>query len=1259
MRGAKVENNVLTFKDGLRIQKGDCIYMICEPPSEPFYIAMLTGFSKKDKAGAADGKAPSSSASNYMFEVLWFYRPRDISRHSTDSRLLYATVHKDLCPIQSFRGFVTVKHTSEIEDLELYKQQNNCFYFDKLYDRYMMKTYDVVPTKDMTNLPPNYYKALNKRYGYVFMETGHGEDLMNEPQNCEKCHQWCPSSDSIQCFQCGKTYHLMCLDPPILTKPKRGFAWYCAACTREMEDELDAKRGDMLRSSLQSQILADMEREKEEIMEDEEKGKVKAEVKEEQELNIPSHTIKAAPKYEQLAIKFLENDTGLTQIERRKKEEWPWRYLGVHARLEDAMDLQDRPYPRASSRLGSRYQCTGIPDWYEHTVQYYDEQSDKQKNRRRNNGKNSKGGNKRSKSQSPSSSRFFEEEPLAKKRMPVIDEYAHVDPKEYPGWLQPRPTGYFERGSDETATLMWEPPKDKEEAVESYIEECSCVAEKLNLLPNTPNFVDAILKLLLDKQYRFSDALVEVRKLTREKLKEPTFSAEEVKRFEDSVKIHGDELYPVYKDVGTQSSAMVVRFYYLWKKTKNGHQIWDNYPYRPKNRLKYIKNTELDLDDSEDDAAYSSTKIVKKEVQFECVFCHSTHSAQWFRAPGANLPKSKADVCKGLCYRCCRLWRRYAVEWENPEDLLKKKAQRGNGWWKKLEEELSNDCERILSAREGYSRHPRKANSNNIKTLEERNRQTIDGKTTRPLEKPIARSKSSLKIKRTPSPSFEVTIPFADKRKRKREEAVGKRVVPKPKQARQAKQPKESKPAKLVAAKVKQGSSMESYNSLLARMSSRYDSKYEVFNPFTNKSIEDLPLLQTRNAMREISLLWRVYESSQHKTRVSSESKLARPLFDPSMRPCCVCRESGSLEEMLICSNCGLNVHASCYGIDLSGVSMDRPPYLYKWHCDTCSNDIHPFVSTQYVCCLCNARESDHDGAMHGDPSSVPDAFKRTSNGRWCHVGCAIFSEGTSFGDAESLQPVYGTELVNFANLPRFCAICGGNSGGLVDCRLCGKSLHVTCCQDSENYFVGFEILERKDVEDGKCQVTVEEKNGNVVTGVAIPTVVCPDHFSLSIQTSLAGKHLYSMRTKCKVTGRKQQMPLLKAYTLVTRRNAAPMHGGELRRHIYERMLEMSKSAKDSENKIELRAEDPSFDCIYCHNDRSLQWHNSEDGSTGKVCHQCYVRKQNNEGLTDSIPDLSQVNGRQLDGSKFGIPSLEDHVNSKGGSRMSIRDILC
>lgn len=41
---------------------------------------------------------------------------------------------------------------------------------------------------------------------------------------------------------------------------------------------------------------------------------------------------------------------------------WPFRYFGIHTDMDDVLDIDDRIYPRARSRIGPRYQVDTLPE---------------------------------------------------------------------------------------------------------------------------------------------------------------------------------------------------------------------------------------------------------------------------------------------------------------------------------------------------------------------------------------------------------------------------------------------------------------------------------------------------------------------------------------------------------------------------------------------------------------------------------------------------------------------------------------------------------------------------------------------------------------------------------------------------------------------------------------------------------------------------------------------------------------------------------
>lgn len=69
-------------------------------------------------------------------------------------------------------------------------------------------------------------------------------------------------------------------------------------------------------------------------------------------------------------------------------------------------------------------------------------------------------------------------------------------------------------------------------------------------------------------------------------MKEPSFTAVEIRKFEEAVEKFGSELRPVCEYVGTQPMSMIVRFYYNWKKTERGLTVRGKLSKLSKNKRK-------------------------------------------------------------------------------------------------------------------------------------------------------------------------------------------------------------------------------------------------------------------------------------------------------------------------------------------------------------------------------------------------------------------------------------------------------------------------------------------------------------------------------------------------------------------------------------------------------------------------------------------------------------------------------------------------
>ncbi|EMG47050.1 SNT2 E3 ubiquitin-protein ligase SNT2 [Candida maltosa Xu316] len=1207
------------------LTKGQYIYMISEPPGEPYYIGRIIGFKLAESVHQKPVITHNNTvdAKNYLFQIQWFYRPRDISKITSDSRLLYASMHTDTCPISSFRGMVEVRHKQDIEDehnqaqtretkrgakksvspspasaLEVYTQEPNHFYFDKLFDRYMIKFYDVLSTANLLQYAEiensksrNFLIALNKRFEFIFVESQRTKSLINSFSanscNCEICGQWCDNSDSISCVECEKYYHMFCLDPPLLKKPSRGFSWSCASCTKKHELEYHQKKIVMLsdnKSSNQDQLASELS-----VL-----SSLEAEVSQEEYLPVSqeiTETVKGSlPKYEILAIDFLQKDKSNSFEQRRLKEEWSMRYLGQYARLEDGVDLDDRsPYPRASTRIGTRHQAAYVPECDDHPIVYYD--VEKPQPKKKSNGNS----NKRPKSRNT-------DELVDLPKLEVPKEFEDTDPKDYPAWLQPRPKGYIERGVDdgdgETCTLLWKnSSKDVEDGfqkLDAYVAKCAPIAESIGISPNSPNFVDAILLSYMNHDGDVEKAFKESQSLDKKKLKEPIFTKEEIKKFENGVRKYGSELHPIQKLVKTQPSSMIVRFYYLWKKTPNGRDIWGNFEGRIQKKIQNIVKDEHtkpvkqqldDLANPEDDSSYEDSKIIAQSTQFICKHCNTDNSIQWYRITGYDAKRLNSDKkVVGLCFRCAKLWRRYAVVWENPMSVIRKGSKR-------VDSELLQDATSILQHNEEMG----------IKmgTLDDK-QSSVDVKQ---------------ETKKRPSPS--ATSPNKKRIRVKEEKPEIPKSISPPIASNQIDTTNNSN----------NSHNNEKITSLL------YNKNYVI--PEVKKLVKKLPLESAKEYISELINTFRVRQLTDvygHLSTIQIPSSSIELPFEPSERNCCVCREhdnfsKSSLLEMLICSSCGVNVHASCAGIS---IPKDQALPVKQWLCEPCTNDMRPVHSAIYTCCCCLAHESNYELSILGSPFVRPDYLKPIDNGKWCHLLCAVFNNDSSilFNKPQEVSEIHSSiSVVNvdkvFLNNHRLvCEICESKNGALIKCELCNDHphyYHVTCAQDTPNFKLGFTLTDGK---DHATTVKVDNRSGTLK-----PILVCPKH-DQSKQTILSMRALGKRASKSS-SGENEVKPLMQLYLEDLVRNKVPRKLGPYLKSInyienYKQFYHENDEVKDISNK--------SNTCHKCHTNNSPIWWTREENI---LCQSCYHGDQTEIIRDDSI-------GQPLNGENYGIANEQD-----------------
>ena len=123
--------------------------------------------------------------------VNWYLRPRDIQRKVSDYRVVFASMQSDTCPITSLRGKCRVWHRNEIGDLDAYRKEPDSFWYDKMFDRYIHRYFEVIPTSQVINVPAKVKKVLDERWKYVVVEIGRGKELTGAIKSCKRCRGYC------------------------------------------------------------------------------------------------------------------------------------------------------------------------------------------------------------------------------------------------------------------------------------------------------------------------------------------------------------------------------------------------------------------------------------------------------------------------------------------------------------------------------------------------------------------------------------------------------------------------------------------------------------------------------------------------------------------------------------------------------------------------------------------------------------------------------------------------------------------------------------------------------------------------------------------------------------------------------------------------------------------------------------------------------------------------------------------------------------
>ncbi|KAN0088178.1 hypothetical protein V8E55_005235 [Tylopilus felleus] len=316
----------ITLKTGDKVKVNDHVY--CSPPwsvrdGTPYSVARIMEFLPPE--GTAKGKGKGKETYTRV-RLAWYYRPSDVSdRPVADSRLLLAAIYSEVCDINQLRSKCFVIHRDKITDLAGWKKRPDRFYFNRLFDPYIKKEFEVIQATDVRNLPDHIRQVLLSRYEYVVAEKDVVPDLTDALRLCATCSQWCANPDTVGCDRCKKFFHMSCVQPPLLAKPSRGYGWTCAPCSKRHEEEVDSHEVRHLTPVTKPKSNAPPPR-----------GRGR-----------PRKDRSLAEKEENVDIKYFKM--------------WPFRYFGQYTVAEDTLDPDDLIFPRAATRVGPKYQAVTPP----------------------------------------------------------------------------------------------------------------------------------------------------------------------------------------------------------------------------------------------------------------------------------------------------------------------------------------------------------------------------------------------------------------------------------------------------------------------------------------------------------------------------------------------------------------------------------------------------------------------------------------------------------------------------------------------------------------------------------------------------------------------------------------------------------------------------------------------------------------------------------------------------------------------------------
>lgn len=571
-----------------------------------------------------------------------FFRMRDLThRVNNDPRLLVATMHSDLFPVSAIRGKCRVKHRDLISngsapELTAWKRNDDHFYFYQLFDRYNHRFYDVIPTYKVKNAPEQVLSVLRERYSFIVAEMSMSAELCDTLRGCAVCHQWAATSESVRCDTCRKFFHMSCLSPPLQTKPAKGYCWNCAPCARSHDEIVEecGVGGGGLDSKVNTAARGP-------------RGQ--------------SHTSKRTKAHLFGDVIPMEDEHELrTPADReglRCFNGWPYRYFGQHTDAMDVLDSHDSIYPRAVTRLGSKYQMD---------LSSFEKNIHESRNRLESERIEEVDGTNVQMRLLKPGPRIKNRPQYQKRKRADATGTSAVDV--FTQDANDTQEQLIERGLDENLIIISVPPPDLDwnrgtkqfdsHAVDQYLKEV--LAPKATIARCSYSFMNRALSILCDQKFNYEAAARIFAQSRDADFAYYPMTSKEINNIEQTILQKGGEMKHLKRALPSRSPAEIVQGVYQWKMRKLGER-WRGKE-KCKITLRGIRTvpgeqgressptgsilSEQELEDMQDQ---------KKTAKVGCAFCSTTMSPFWYK----NLISAPGYA---LCVYCGQYWRKYAAE---------------------------------------------------------------------------------------------------------------------------------------------------------------------------------------------------------------------------------------------------------------------------------------------------------------------------------------------------------------------------------------------------------------------------------------------------------------------------------------------------------------------------------------------------------------------------------------------------------------------